>query len=66
MHRKAQHTGRVNDVDGILFLLSSDRHGGLPVAEGSRALDGDALLALELHAVHLRTDVVAFSDLHTT
>ena len=56
-------TWSVDDVDGILLLFSCCRHSRLPVTERSRALDGDTLLPLELHAVHLCAHIVTTADL---
>ena len=54
---------RVNDVDSELLRFSGHRGQGVPVAEGSRALDSDTLLAFKLHAIHLCAHIVTTADL---
>ena len=56
-------TWRVNDVDRVVLLVAGRRNLGDPVAEGRSALNCDALLAFEVHTVHLGPDVVATTDL---
>ncbi|KAJ0162728.1 hypothetical protein CTA2_4081 [Colletotrichum tanaceti] len=51
----------VDDVDVVGFLFSVFRL--LPVGEGGGRLDGDALLSLEVHRVHLGADRVLAADL---
>ena len=57
------HTGCVNDVDSVFLLVSRGWHGRFPIAERGSTLDGDTLLPLELHAVHLCAHIIAAANL---
>src|SRR5439155_286564 len=50
----------VDDVDVVLGQLAVPP---VPHAVGRGGLNGDALLALEIHRVHLRADAVLATDL---
>lgn len=60
---EGRRTWCINDVDSMLLLLASCGHGRDPVTERRCTLDGDTLLPLKLHTVHLRSNTVPASDL---
>jgi hypothetical protein len=54
---------RIYNIDCVFLFGGVDGTGCLPVAERRRALDGDSLFALQVHAVHFGANRVAAADL---
>ena len=53
----------INNINCIFMLFPCDRCGRFPVTKRRSALDGYALLPLQLHAIHFCADGVAPSNL---
>ena len=53
IRKSAKRTRRVDDIDSKLFQFSHGRRLLIPVAKRCRALNGDAILAPQFHAIHL-------------